>query len=77
MEQATFTCITSYNPSISLIKVGIGLLIVLVRGQRLKEVSNIAANWQSQSLKPGPWSLLETEDWARVAMVDSELPTGY
>lgn len=54
-----------------------GLLIVLVRRQRLKEVSNIAANWQCQGLKPGPWSLLETEGWAYVVIVDDALPRGY
>lgn len=76
-EQATLTCVISCSPSNSLIKVDTGLLIVLVRRQRLKEVNNIAANWQGQGLKPEPWSLLETEDWAYVVIVDDELPRGY
>ena len=49
----------------------------IIRRQRLKEVNNIAANWQGQGLKPEPWSLLETEDWAYVVIVDDELPRGY
>lgn len=48
MEQETFTCTISYNPSVSLRKVGIGFLIVLVRKQRLREVSNIDANGKSR-----------------------------
>lgn len=73
-EQATLTCVISCSPSNSLIKVDTGILIVLVRRQRLKEVSSIAANWQGQGLKPGPWSLLETEDWACVVIVTMNYP---
>lgn len=73
-EQATLICVISCSPSNSLIKVDTGILIVLVRRQGLKEVSNIAANCQGQGLKPGPWSFLETEDWACVVVVTMNHP---